>query len=159
MIIDTHDHVTETSHLSSKVTRLQLTSRMIARDSSRAGKRHLHTPETINIGIPPTRPFCEYSLEENYGFMLFHEAVSQYFVNSLNELQAIFLRTRTDAFTPETPTSPYTVEECEEFVYLPSFESSKGYRRLSYQERFKNLWMDRLIDTVGSSTFLSRLKI
>jgi len=87
----------------------------------------------------------EYSLEENYWIHveLFPETASEYSAVALNELLATFLHARAgetgsrlfahppgsnrqylDALTSETPTFPYTADQCEDFVEL--LQRSKG---------------------------------
>ena len=87
----------------------------------------------------------EHALEENYWIHveLFPETASQYTVNALNELHAIFLHARAgeaenqlffhvpgsdrqhlDAPTSDTPTFPYTTNQCEDFIEL--LQHSKG---------------------------------
>jgi len=82
----------------------------------------LDAHDTISVGLPPSfsSNHLQYALQENYWIHveLFPEIASQYSSTALDELQVIFLHARADALTSETPTFPYPVEQCEDFIDL-----------------------------------------
>ena len=93
----------------------------------------------------------EHALEENYWIHveLFPETASQYSAIAVNELLVTFLHARAgkagnrlifyapgsdrhnlDALTSDTPTFPYTANQCQEFIEL--LQRSKGVFHLIY---------------------------
>jgi len=82
----------------------------------------LHPVDTDAVGLPDSYSVSQrqYSLEENYWahVEMFPATASQYSATALDELVIILLNGRADALTSETPTFPYTADECERFIDL-----------------------------------------
>ena len=109
----------------------------------------------------------EYSLQANYWMHveLFPETASQYSAIALNELHVTFLHARAgeagshffahmlggdrqplDALTSESPTFPYTANQCEDFIEL--LQRSKGVFRLVHLAWLSVDWL--LVDHASS---------
>ncbi|KAI9438689.1 hypothetical protein H4582DRAFT_1950257 [Lactarius indigo] len=122
MITEENVHLLETSHLFLEVCQDSGTCNYYFADHALRTIFWLHTIDTISVRLPPSYSsgHLQYSLEENYWIHieLFPETASQYSEIALNELQATFLHARADALTSETPTFPYTANQCQDFIEL-----------------------------------------
>jgi hypothetical protein len=111
----------------------------------------LETIDTISVRLPHSfsSGHLQYSLEENYWIHveLFPETASQYSAIALNELLATFLHARADGLTSETPTFPYTANQCHDFIEL--LQRSKDHASSSYITTY----VARLWATVANHRF------
>ncbi|KAH9164843.1 hypothetical protein EDB89DRAFT_1850829, partial [Lactarius sanguifluus] len=122
MITGEKVHLLETSHLFLEICQDSGTCNYYFAEHGLRTIFWLHTIDTISVRLPPSysNGHLQYSLEENYWIHveLFPETASQYSETALNELQATFLHARADALTSETPTFPYTANQCQDFIEL-----------------------------------------
>ncbi|KAH9003504.1 hypothetical protein EDB86DRAFT_2370277 [Lactarius hatsudake] len=122
MVTEENVHPLETSHLFLEIRQDSGTCNYYFADHGLRTIFWLHTTDTISVRLPPSysSSHLQYSLEENYWIHveLFPETASQYSEIALNELQATLLHARADALTSETPTFPYTANQCQDFIQL-----------------------------------------
>ncbi|KAI9458591.1 hypothetical protein BJY52DRAFT_412882 [Lactarius psammicola] len=141
MITEERVHLLETSHLFLEVHQDSGTCNYYFADHGLRTIFWLHTLDTISVGLPHSYSsgHLQYSLEENYWIHveLFPETFSQYSAIALNELQATFLHARAgeagnrlfahapgrgrqylDSLTSETPSLPYTINQCGDIIDL-----------------------------------------